>query len=745
MEIINIFGGIRPLLIICIFICMFFIISSLIKSNFKRGLFSIFTSLFVALQLISLFSTQSFIGYQFFVHCNLSGITGLSGLFIPHLIGLSIFLIGLILLNYRSIRILNRKIFDFKKKTSRLKRRIYVVVFTILCCIAVSYKGTFISDSKSLFTLFVSDTGNFREVLAQNKMEDYVTPDEIESTAGKNIIIISLESIEKGYLSEKLSYLVPNLSSYKNSWNYYDINQNIGSGWTSGSMYTCLTGFPAFFGKSSNSIFQTTYDSKISSISNVLEKAGYQTTYMNGNASHSGMEYMLNAFNFNKLIDVGSVSQLDNRSDYGLRDKDLFELAKAEIDLQSKSDKPFALIISTTDTHFPNGIYDRRMEAVISEKNSDMEFMVSAVDYMTGELLEYLQEKDILENTVVYIFPDHLKMGDPTLFKDTGDRGLYLITNAEKAGANLNPSEKLYQIDLPKMILNGAEIKHNQKFLTDYIEGDKNDFIRENINNITAINTSGLSRLNAEEYVTPTISKNYEAYKTDTLRYIAHAGGMIDGYNYTNSLEALDLSYSKGFRLFEIDINKTKDGKYVALHDWESWANMTGYTGETPVTHQEFINNKLYNKYTPLGIEEINTWFQNHKDAILVSDKINEPKLFSQAFIDPSRLIMELFTQQAIEEGNKTEIRSSMATQHVIAKMDWDLILELDIKHVAISRFFIASHKALLKKLKENNIKVFVYDVNRDQSLTDSGMDEDYVTKYELDYVYGMYADQWSF
>ncbi len=59
--------------------------------------------------------------------------------------------------------------------------------------------------------------------------------------------------------------------------------------------------------------------------------------------------------------------------------------------------------------------------------------------------------------------------------------------------------------------------------------------------------------------------------KSDTTRYLAHAGGEINGQRYTNSLEALNLNYSNGFRIFEIDIITTTDGHLVCAHDWDSW------------------------------------------------------------------------------------------------------------------------------------------------------------------------------
>jgi hypothetical protein len=42
--------------------------------------------------------------------------------------------------------------------------------------------------------------------------------------------------------------------------------------------------------------------------------------------------------------------------------------------------------------------------------------------------------------------------------------------------------------------------------------------------------------------------------------FIAHAGGAIGHYTYTNSLEALNSNYEKGFRFFEIDLSWTSDG-----------------------------------------------------------------------------------------------------------------------------------------------------------------------------------------
>lgn len=238
-------------------------------------------------------------------------------------------------------------------------------------------------------------------------------------------------------------------------------------------------------------------------------------------------------------------------------------------------------------------------------------------------------------------------------------------------------------------------------------------------------------------------SANVASYTKDVSRFIAHAGGAIDGISYTNSLEALDANYAKGFRMFELDIIKTSDGKFVAAHDWKYWAGLTGYNGPLPPTESEFLNHKILKKYTPLDMDRINQWFAGHKDAILVTDKINEPKTFTQHFIDRKRLMMELFTLEAVREGLATGMLSAMPSESVLGELSPDragMLKKLGVKTIALSRVNIVHYIPLLQRLKSAGIKVYAYDVNHEL-----GKDEKFTVTYEMDYIYGIYADKWEF
>ncbi len=229
-------------------------------------------------------------------------------------------------------------------------------------------------------------------------------------------------------------------------------------------------------------------------------------------------------------------------------------------------------------------------------------------------------------------------------------------------------------------------------------------------------------------------------------RFIAHAGGSIDGDTYTNSLEALNKNYEIGFRFFELDIRTTRDNVFVAVHDWLEWKNWTGYQGGFPPSIKDFNRYKINGKYTSLNIKLINSWFCEHKDAILVTDKIDRPVEFSNVFIDNKRLIMELFTWKSviealsIHENGGIIVMPTWSLLKIFGENKLNALLDLDIWYISASRRIVKKNKELLKLFKNHNIKVYAYHIN-----FDAGKDEKYTICNEKQFFYGIYADKWNF
>ena len=254
-----------------------------------------------------------------------------------------------------------------------------------------------------------------------------------------------------------------------------------------------------------------------------------------------------------------------------------------------------------------------------------------------------------------------------------------------------------------------------------------------NIKNVTP-----LKELVTTEHI---IKIDSERFNTD--RFIAHAGGAIDNSIYTNSLDSLNLSYKNGFRKFEIDIIKTSDGIFVGAHDWEHWKKNTNYEGDLPPTHKEFKKYKFHNQFLSLDLDDINDWFADHPETILVTDKVNTPAEFSKLFVDKNRLVMELFTIEALQEGLNSNILSAMPTWGIISSMEGNKVqklIEMGVKDIAASRRVIQENIPLLQELHKQGIKVYVFHVNFNK-----GKSENYVVCNEMDYIYGLYADEFDF
>jgi glycerophosphoryl diester phosphodiesterase len=103
--------------------------------------------------------------------------------------------------------------------------------------------------------------------------------------------------------------------------------------------------------------------------------------------------------------------------------------------------------------------------------------------------------------------------------------------------------------------------------------------------------------------------------------YIAHGGGMVNGIQKSNSLDALDANYELGFRYFELDFNWTSDGELVAIHDWSEAKVETFGGGPGVFALSDFKGNPTRTGLKQLTIDDVASWLRNgHGAARIVTD-----------------------------------------------------------------------------------------------------------------------------
>lgn len=115
-------------------------------------------------------------------------------------------------------------------------------------------------------------------------------------------------------------------------------------------------------------------------------------------------------------------------------------------------------------------------------------------------------------------------------------------------------------------------------------------------------------------------SLSHSGWSEPWTRYVAHAGGTAGGRGYTNSREALDASYARGYRLFEIDLSWTSDGHLVLMHDWEHvWPQFYSDSPEVP-TLAGFRATESRLGLHQLTLTEFHAWLAEHPDAYAITD-----------------------------------------------------------------------------------------------------------------------------
>lgn len=105
-----------------------------------------------------------------------------------------------------------------------------------------------------------------------------------------------------------------------------------------------------------------------------------------------------------------------------------------------------------------------------------------------------------------------------------------------------------------------------------------------------------------------------------SYRYIAHALGGLDGRDYLNSIDGFYSTYSKGYRVFEMDLLLTTDNVVIGKHQW-GWnlSDPKSKKGDA-VSYSKFKNTKIYGKYTPTSLKDMFQVMDQYKDFYIMTD-----------------------------------------------------------------------------------------------------------------------------
>lgn len=210
----------------------------------------------------------------------------------------------------------------------------------------------------------------------------------------------------------------------------------------------------------------------------------------------------------------------------------------------------------------------------------------------------------------------------------------------------------------------------------------------------------------------------YFDFEKNMPQYIAHAGGQINGIFYSNSLNALESNYQKGYRFFELDFNWTKDNKLVLIHDWDETFNELFEVKPIKVTYVEFMNLTMVNSLIQLDVNSLIDWLSEHNDVMIITDvKENNIEalriLKSKITSEKNFFIPQVYSFSEYEKAKSMGYENIIITLYRSVYTDDEIISFVNRNKVwAITIPMMKAFTFLPRNLSKNGIPVYAHTIN---------------------------------
>lgn len=218
---------------------------------------------------------------------------------------------------------------------------------------------------------------------------------------------------------------------------------------------------------------------------------------------------------------------------------------------------------------------------------------------------------------------------------------------------------------------------------------------------------------------------------------IAHAGGHVYGYRYTNSLEAIDSSYKNGFKLIELDFEWTLDDEIVLMHDWDSMVKRMFMSEPRTFTLEEFKNTKSLQNLTLMDIEDLANYLGDKEDLHIVTDVKSRNLEFLETIATNydrimSQIIPQVYSFDEYKKAKDLGFEDIILTLYRSTYSNEEIInFAKDNPLFAITMNLEKGYSELPMRLKELGIITYVHTINDlyiFEELSENG-------------VYGIYTD----
>lgn len=315
----------------------------------------------------------------------------------------------------------------------------------------------------------------------------------------KNLIFVLSESLEASFADEKnggcmdRNYM-PRLTELAIKNTHFSRNDTLagaveveGTGWTIAAMVAQMSGVPLMLPIGRNAYGQYgEFLPGITSMGEILKKYGYNNEIIIGSKREfAGVDTFFEQHGEYEIFDYYTALDEEyvtgHNGFWGIDDNDLLLIAKDEINELAAKDEPFNVIVNTIDLHTPGGYV---CEDCYYEYNHEYKNIIACQDRQLARFVEWCQEQDFYEDTVIVVVGDHLSMAPVVkneFTPDGYDRSVYnVIINSDLEPVNATDRQFTTMDMFPTVLASlGFEIEGDRLGLGTNLYSDRKTVMEE--------------------------------------------------------------------------------------------------------------------------------------------------------------------------------------------------------------------------------------------------------------------------
>ncbi len=274
-----------------------------------------------------------------------------------------------------------------------------------------------------IYDLFIQSKSHAQRALADGselvEARNYINanykepnPDMFGAAKGRNVITISLESLQNFVINNEMDghVITPflnELTKDKDTFYFNNFYHQTGLGKTSDSEFILEN---SLFGRNGGAVFFTNSGNTYQSMSKRLGENGYFTNVMHANnRSFWNRDIMYNSLDTQKFYDVESYEIEEGQSvNWGMKDIPFFEQS---VELMKDMPQPFSSRLITLTNHYPFDLEEEDMliPAYTSNSNALNKYFqtVRYMDEAVKVFFDKLKESGLYDNSIIVMYGDH--------------------------------------------------------------------------------------------------------------------------------------------------------------------------------------------------------------------------------------------------------------------------------------------------------------------------------------------------